>query len=263
YPAILDHPEKGAEAKKLYDDANQMLDTIILENWIEAKAVIGLFPAKSEKEDVVIYDPIVSSQQLATFHFLRNQKQKSDGTPNTCLADFISPNNDDTLGMFVVSAGFGIEKWIQQFEAAHDHYNSIMIKLLADRLAEALAEMIHAKVRKEYWAYESDAEIDFDSLIKEDFQGIRPAPGYPACPEHAEKEILFKMLDVENNIGVTLTENYSMYPAASVCGFYFSHPQSHYFNVGKISKEQVSDYAQRKGVSIETAEKWLASNLNY
>lgn len=263
YPAILDHPEKGAEAKKLYDDANQMLDTIILENWIEAKAVIGLFPAKSEKEDVVIYDPIVSSQQLATFHFLRNQKQKSDGTPNTCLADFISPNNDDTLGMFVVSAGFGIEKWIQQFEAAHDHYNSIMIKLLADRLAEALAEMMHAKVRKEYWAYESDAEIDFDKLIKEDFQGIRPAPGYPACPEHAEKEILFKMLDVENNIGVTLTENYSMYPAASVCGFYFSHPQSHYFNVGKISKEQVSDYAQRKGVSIETVEKWLASNLNY
>ncbi|MDP3353416.1 MAG: methionine synthase [Flavobacteriaceae bacterium] len=263
YPAIFEHPEKGVEAKKLYDDANQMLDSIIHENWIGAKAVIGLFPAKSEKEDIVIYNPKDPSQNLATFHFLRNQKQKSDETPNVCLADFIAPTSGDTLGMFVVSAGFGIEKWIQQFEVAHDDYSSIMIKLLADRLAEALAEMMHAQVRKEYWGYENDANIDFEKLIKEDFQGIRPAPGYPACPEHSEKEILFKVLDVEANIGVTLTENYSMYPAASVCGFYFSHPQSHYFNVGKISKEQVSDYANRKGISVETAEKWLAPNLNY
>ncbi|MDP2087914.1 MAG: methionine synthase [Flavobacteriaceae bacterium] len=263
YPAIFDHPEKGVEAKKLYDDANQMLDTVINESWIEAKAVIGLFPAKSEDEDIVIYDPKNSSQKLAAFCFLRSQKQKSEGTPNVCLADFISPNSGDTLGMFVVSAGFGIEKWIQQFETTHDDYSSIMIKLLADRLAEALAEMIHTQVRKEYWAYESDPKINFEQLLKEEFQGIRPAPGYPACPEHSEKEVLFKVLDVEANIGVSLTENFSMYPAASVCGFYFSHPQSHYFNVGKISKEQVSDYAKRKRVSIATAERWLGMNLNY
>lgn len=263
YPAIFDHPTKGVEARKLYDDANRMLDTIIKENWLGAKAVIGLFPAKAVHEDVILYKPENSTEQLATFSFLRSQKPKGAAASNPCLADFISPLSGDHLGMFVVSAGFGIEKWIEQFEAVHDDYSSIMLKLLADRLAEALAELMHARVRKEFWGYENDVTIDFEKLINEEYQGIRPAPGYPACPEHSEKEVLFRLLAVKETIGVDLTENYAMYPAASVCGFYFSHPASHYFNVGKLSKEQVQSYAKRKGVSIETAQKWLVNHLDY
>jgi 5-methyltetrahydrofolate--homocysteine methyltransferase len=262
YPAIFDHPEKGVEAKKIYEHANQMLDTIIKENWLGAKAVIGMFPARSQNEDVIIEESGSTLSNSTVLSFLRNQKKHSEGMPNKCLADFISPFSDDHIGMFVVSAGFGIEKWIQQFEAAHDDYNSIMLKLLADRLAEALAEMMHTRVRKEFWGYEKEGTIDYERLIKEDYQGIRPAPGYPACPEHSEKEVLFRLLNVKQAIGVELTENYSMYPAASVCGYYFSHPEAHYFNVGKISKEQVQNYAQRKGVSFETAEKWLVMNLS-
>ena len=264
YPAILTDDIVGAHASELYRDARQMLDRIVTEKWLTAKAVFGLWRASSTGDDVQVRDGDGSA--LATLHFLRQQVDKPGDRPDFCLADFIAPADsgvEDWIGGFAVTAGLGIEPHVARFEAAHDDYNSIMLKALADRLAEALAERLHQRVRREFWGYAADETLANDELIAEAYRGIRPAPGYPACPEHSEKETLFRMLDAERHIGVRLTESYAMYPTAAVSGYYFSHPGSQYFVVGRVSREQVEDYAKRKGVSLAQAERWLASNLDY
>jgi len=267
YPRILDDAEKGNEARKLFNDAKAMLDLIIGEKWLTARAVIGLFPAAStEDDDVVVYTDKARNKAAATLHFLRQQQQKPAGRPNRCLADFIAPANSgvgDYIGMFAVTAGIGIEEKIAEFEAAHDDYSAILLKSLADRLAEALAEMMHAEVRRRYWAYAADEALDNEALTREEYRGIRPAPGYPACPEHTEKATIWKLLEAEKAAGILLTETYAMHPGASVSGLYFAHPEACYFAVGKINRDQVEDYARRKGMSMEEAERWLAPNLGY
>lgn len=266
YPSIFEDPIKGEEAKKIFDDANVLLDKMIEGNWIKASGVIGIWPAHSIGEDIEIYTDDSRSEVLATFRFLRNQQQKEKDIPNLSLADFIAPKTSglkDYLGGFAVTAGTGLEEWTKKYEDDLDDYNSIMLKVLADRMAEAFAELMHHKVRKEFWAYDPDENLDIPSIIKEGYQGIRPAPGYPACPEHSDKEVLFQILEASKKAGIQLTENFAMYPPASVSGFYFAHPQAQYFNVGKIGRDQVSDYAARKGFSVEEAEKWLNVNLNY
>ena len=260
YPAILDDAIVGAQARELYRDARAMLQKIVDERWLRAKAVVGLWPAQGVGDDVVL------PTENTTLHFLRQQADKPADRPDFCLADFIAPREsgrEDWIGGFVVTAGLGIEEHIARFEADHDDYNAILLKSLADRLAEALAERMHERVRRELWGYAADESLDNDALIGEEYRGIRPAPGYPACPEHSEKATLFRLLDAEHNTGVKLTESYAMYPAAAVSGYYFSHPRSQYFVVGRVSKEQVEDYARRKGVSVQQAERWLASNLDY
>ena len=266
YPKIFNDPVKGEAAKKLFNDANQLLDKIIEKQMLEANGVIGFYPANSIGEDVEIYTNESRSKTLATFRFLRNQQQKSNNLPNLSLADFIAPKGsgmNDYLGFFAVTAGIGLEKWPEKFEKDHDDYSSIMLKVLADRLAEAFAELIHKRVRKKFWGYSSDEKIELAGLLKEEYKGIRPAPGYPACPEHSEKRVLFDLLEAEEKPGIKLTENFAMYPAASVSGYYFAHPVSQYFNVGKIGKDQVEDYAKRKEESVAQIEKWLNVNLNY
>ncbi|MEM6522420.1 MAG: methionine synthase [Bacteroidota bacterium] len=260
FPKILDDQVIGDEAKKLYQDANEMLDEIIDNQSLRAKAVIGLFPACAKGDDVEIMGKNVS------FHFLRQQGKKGKNIANVSLADFIAPSDSgsqDYLGGFAVTSGIGIERLIERYEKEHDDYKSIMVKALADRLAEAFAELMHEKVRKEFWGYATDEALNNEELIREKYMGIRPAPGYPACPDHTEKRTLFDLLQVEQNTGITLTESFAMYPASSVSGFYFSHPQSKYFGLGKIQKDQVEDYAARKGMSVEEVEKWLAPNLAY
>lgn len=261
YPKIFENKERGAEAKKLFDDAQKMLKQIIKEKWLAANGVIGIFPANAVKDDIEVYDPHARNG-IAVFHSIRQQTQKQDGNKNTALADFIQ-TSDDYIGAFAVSTGFGIEKWISKFEKDHDDYSSIMLKALADRLAEAFAELLHKKVRTEYWGYSQDEKFSNEELIKEKYQGIRPAPGYPAQPDHTEKITLWKLLDVEKNTGIKLTESLAMYPTAAVSGLYFAHPDAHYFSVGKIEKDQVADYAKRKGLKIEEVEKWLGSVLAY
>lgn len=264
YPKILQHDKLGEEATKLFNDAQTMLTDIIDNNKLQAKAVFGLFAANSDGDDVELYAD--NKNQLARFRFLRQQAQKEKNRANLCLADFVAPkhsNQQDYIGLFAVTAGIGIEPHVQAYEAADDHYHSIMLKALADRLAEAAAEYLHEYVRKTAWGYASEEALDNQALIRERYQGIRPAPGYPACPEHTEKGLLFSLLDVEKNIGLSLTESYAMYPTAAVSGFYFAHPETHYFGVGKIEKDQVEDYAKRKGMSVREVEKWLASSLNY
>jgi len=267
YPRILDDEEKGNEARKLHNDAKAMLKRIIDEKWLAARAVIGLFPAASTvNDDVTVYMDESRSETVATLHFLRQQQEKPPGKPNRCLSDFVAPADsgiNDYIGMFAVTAGIGIEKRVAEFEAAHDDYSAIMLKALADRLAEALAEMVHAQVRRDIWGYAADEALENDRLIREEYAGIRPAPGYPACPEHTEKGILWELLDAEANTGMTLTETYAMNPAASVSGIYFAHPDACYFAVGKINRDQVEDYARRKDISIGEAERWLAPNLGY
>jgi 5-methyltetrahydrofolate--homocysteine methyltransferase len=264
YPEILHDETVGQEAKKLFDDAQQMLQHIISEQWLQANAVIGIFAANAVEDDIEVYDE--NGNIIATFHTLRQQNKKAEGLPNYALADFIAPKHmgiQDYIGGFAVTAGIGIEKHLQRFEKENDDYHSIMLKALADRLAEAFAERMHEKVRKEYWGYAKHESLTNDELIKEKYQGIRPAPGYPACPDHTEKEILFELLQVEKNTGIRLTENYAMYPAASVCGLYFSHKEARYFGLGKIGKDQVEDYARRKRKQLSEIERWLAPNLNY
>ena len=261
FPQILEDKVVGEEATKLYKEANEMLDQIIDEGSLTANAVIGIYPTKSNGEDVEIISP-ESSEVVTTFHFLRQQGKKGAGIPNLSLRDFIAPEND-YIGAFAVTAGVGIEKLVQKFEADHDDYSSIMIKALADRLAEAFAELMHQKVRKELWGYACGEKLENDELIKEKYAGIRPAPGYPACPDHTEKQTLFDLLEVEKNTGISLTESYAMYPAASVSGLYFSHPESKYFGLGKIQKDQVVDYARRKRMEVKVIEKWLSQNLSY
>jgi 5-methyltetrahydrofolate--homocysteine methyltransferase len=266
FPDILTDPVMGEEATKLYRDANEMLDRITAGKWLTAKATFGLFPANSNGDDIEIYSNEKRTDAIFRFINLRNQTKKNDKTPNYCLADFIAPKETglhDYLGAFAVTAGTGIEDKLRDFENDRDDYSSIMIKILADRLAEAFTELIHLKVRKEFWGYQPDENLGLEDLLLEKYKGIRPAHGYPACPDHSEKITLFSMLDAEKTTGISLTENFSMYPAASVSGLIFAHPQSRYFFVGKIGRDQVDDYARRKNTDIATIERWLASNLNY
>ncbi|KAB2320085.1 methionine synthase [Betaproteobacteria bacterium SCN1] len=267
FPKILDDEVVGVEAKKLYADAQAMLKQMIAENWVEARAVFGLFPANSiNEDDIAIYVDESRKKMLMDWHNLRQQMKKPTGRANLCLADFVAPRETgirDYLGAFVVTAGIGEDERARAFEAAHDDYSAILFKALCDRLAEAFAEHLHLRVRREFWGYASDENLGNDDLIAEKYRGIRPAPGYPACPEHSEKAGLFHMLDATACIGVELTENYAMWPGASVSGFYLSHPDSQYFAVAKMEKDQVADYAQRKGWDLKTAERWLAPNLGY
>ncbi|WP_424964421.1 methionine synthase [Ekhidna sp.] len=257
YPAILENPTVGDEAKKLFKDAQEMLDEIISDKLLQANAVVGLFEVAREGDDVTV----IGHQH--SFHFLRQQGKKASGVPNLSLVDFINPKGNDFMGGFAVTAGIGLEKLIKMYKAEHDDYKEIMAKALTDRLAEAFAELMHEKVRKELWGYAADEKWSNEDLIKEKYQGIRPAPGYPACPDHTEKRTLFDLMEVEKNTGITLTESFAMYPAAAVSGFYFSHPDSKYFGLGKIGKDQVEDYSNRKQTKVEEVEKWLAPNLNY
>ena len=267
YPSIFEDKSVGAEAKKLFDDANRLLDQVIIENLLIANGVIGLFPANSVGiDDIEIYSDEKRNGVKRVLHTLRQQTQKSKSEPNIALADFIAPKEtsvEDYIGIFAVTTGIGIENLVDQFEKDHDDYNSIMTKAIADRLAEAFAEHLHELVRKEYWGYAADENYSKQEIIKENYIGIRPAPGYPAQPDHTEKPIIFSILDVEKNAGIKLTESMAMYPAASVSGLYFAHSDSKYFSVGKIEKDQVIDYHKRKGMSVEEIEKWLSPILNY
>ena len=266
YPAIFENKDYGSEAKKIFDDANKLLDQIIEEKLLTANGIVGLFPAASVEDDIEIFADESRKGILAELHTIRQQSIKSERLPNIALADFIAPkesNVKDYIGMFAVTTGIGIEKMIEKFEKDHDDYNSIMTKAIADRLAEAFAELLHAKVRKEIWGYASEENLPNDKLIAEEYAGIRPAPGYPAQPDHTEKLKIWKLLNVESETSISLTESLAMNPAASVCGLYFAHPQSKYFTVGKISKDQVEDYHKRKGISLKEAEKWLRPILNY
>jgi 5-methyltetrahydrofolate--homocysteine methyltransferase len=264
YPQILDDAIVGTQARELFADAQQMLDQVIAEKWLTAKAVAGLWPAHSVGDDIHVAP--VGAASAAILHCLRQQADKPDDRPNLCLADFIAPAGTgvaDWIGGFAVNAGIGIEPHLARFESQHDDYRSILLKSLADRLAEACAEWLHRKLRTELWGYAPDEALDVEALVREQYRGIRPAPGYPACPDHSEKSTLFTLLDAEANIGLRLTESFAMYPASSVSGLYFSHPGSQYFVVGRLSREQAADYAQRKGVPLAQVERWLASNLDY
>jgi 5-methyltetrahydrofolate--homocysteine methyltransferase len=266
YPDILNDPRQGEEARKLFADANQILNKIIREKSLTANGVIGIFPANSVGDDIEIYRDITRKQVIARFFNLRNQELKSDGSPNLCLSDFIAPVSSgkiDYIGAFAVTAGLGIEKLLAEYNKNLDDYQGIMVKALADRLAEAFTELIHFKIRKELWGYAPNEAMSLDELLLEKYQGIRPAHGYPACPDHSEKETLFGLLKAVKSTGITLTESFSMLPAASVSGLIFAHPQSRYFFVGNLSPDQVQDYATRKGMSVQLIESMLASNLNY
>ncbi|MGK2951897.1 MAG: methionine synthase [Thiobacillus sp.] len=267
YPKILSDEVVGAEATKLYHDAQAMLKTMVAESWVEARAVFGLFPANTiNDDDIEVYADVSREKVLMTWHNLRQQMKKPEGRANLCIADFIAPKSSglkDYLGAFVVTAGIGEDERAKAFEAAHDDYSAILFKSLCDRLAEAFAEHLHLRVRREFWGYASEEALANDELIAEKYQGIRPAPGYPACPEHSEKAPLFEVLDATTRIGVMLTENFAMWPGAAVSGFYLSHPDSQYFAVAKVERDQVEDYARRKGWTLAEAERWLAPNLAY
>lgn len=264
YPKILTDEVVGVEATKLFNDANAMLDKIIEEKWLSANASYGILPANSHGDDITVYDH--EGNKVETFHFLRQQRKMSNKVPNLCLSDFIAPQEagiTDYLGFFTVTAGLGIDEHVKRFESQHDDYSSILIKALADRLAEAFAEKLHQLIRTDFWGYSKNETLTNEDLILEKYQGIRPAPGYPACPDHTEKGNLFKLLDNENAIGVSLTESYAMLPTAAVSGFYFAHPDARYFGLGKINKDQLLDYAKRKMMDDETAERWLRPVLSY
>ena len=267
FPRILTDEVVGEAATKLFEDAKMMLQKIIDEKWLEARAVIGLFPANSvNDDDIEIYTDESRTEILSVQHAMRQQLKKSSKADNIALSDFVAPKESgikDYIGGFVVTTGLGIDAHVKRFEADHDDYNSIMLKALADRLAEAFAERMHERVRKEFWGYAADEKFDNDALIKETYRGIRPAPGYPACPDHTEKPDLFRILNATEITGVSLTESMAMTPTAAVSGWYFAHPESKYFGVGKIAKDQVESLAERKGMSFEEMEKWLGANLGY
>ena len=265
YPKILQDAVVGEAARHVFAEGQAMLKTIIAEKWLAANAVVGLFPANSVGDDIEIYTDESRSQVAMHFHNLRQQAQRPTGKPNYCLADFVAPRSagvKDYIGAFAVTSGIGIEARVQEFEARHDDYSAIMLKSLADRLAEAFAEHLHLRVRREFWGYAADETLDNEALVREEYRGIRPAPGYPACPDHTEKGDLFRLLAAPQ-IGITLTESYAMWPAAAVSGFYFSHPESQYFAIGKIGRDQAEDYARRKELPLSDTEKWLAPVLNY
>ena len=265
YPKILADPLRGEEAKKLFEDAQSMLQKIIAENWLSANGVIGFWPANTiNDDDIEVYEDDTRTVIKTVLHTLRQQTKKPANEPNIALADFIAPKGHaDYIGGFAVSTGFGIDDKVAAFEKDHDEYSSIMLKAIADRLAEAFSEYMHQLVRKEMWAYAKNEILTREELVQEEYVGIRPAQGYPACPEHTEKKLQFELLEVYKNTGITLTESYAMVPTAAVSGLYFSHPQSNYFGLGKITKEQVQDYAKRKGMNIVEAERWLSPNLGY
>jgi 5-methyltetrahydrofolate--homocysteine methyltransferase len=266
FPAILDDEKVGAAARSVFADAQDMLQRMAAERWFTARAVIGFFPANSDGDDILVFADETRGATAATLHTLRQQIARREGRANLALADFVAPRGSglaDYIGAFAVTAGLGEEAVTKRFKDKNDDYSAIMAKALADRLAEALAERTHQRARRDFWAYAPDEALSSADLIAEKYRGIRPAPGYPAQPDHTEKATLFKLLDGERAIGVKLTESFAMWPGASVCGLYFSHPESYYFGVGRIERDQVEDYARRKGWTAETAEKWLAPILNY
>ncbi len=269
YPAILDHPRHGEQARQLFEDGQQLLARIVEERLLEARGVYGFFPAGRVGDDVVIFADTGDRKPRATFHFLRQQLVKEDGSPNWCLADFIAPPASsgtarlpDHLGAFAVTAGHGLKELVEQFRADHDDYSAILAESLTDRLAEAFAECLHARVRRE-WQYGRDEQLTTEQLIAEDYRGIRPAAGYPACPDHTEKQTLWQLLDAERLTGIRLTESFAMWPGASVSGLYFAHPQAKYFAVGKLERDQVADLARRKQMDLRECERWLGPYLNY
>jgi 5-methyltetrahydrofolate--homocysteine methyltransferase len=264
YPEILDDPVVGEAASSLFQDAREMLAAIVRERWLQARAVFGLFPAASVGDDVVLYTDPSRAKVLETLCFLRQQRVKAAGRSNRCLADYVAPADAgpaDWAGLFAVTTGLGIERKLAEFEAAHDDYRAILLKALADRLAEAFTEHLHQRVRREYWGYAPDEDLDNESLIRECYQGIRPAPGYPGCPDHSEKAKLFRLLDAPGNVGMELTSGYAMLPAASVSGYYFAHPEAEYFVLGPVLPDQLEDYARRKGCSADEVRRLLPSNL--
>ena len=267
FPGILSDAVVGEAASSLFADANAMLDKIVTEKWLQAKAVLGFFPANSDDhDDLLVWGDSARTNSLMRLCHLRQQRSKPAGQAQNCLADYVAPTATgltDHVGAFAVTAGIGIEEHVERFEKEHDDYSAIILKALADRLAEASAEYLHERVRLDLWAYASDEQLSNDELISEQYAGIRPAPGYPACPDHTEKKKLWELLDVEASIGLKLTESYAMYPTAAVSGFYFSHPEARYFSVGKIDRDQLESFAERKGMSVVEAEKWLSPNLGY
>jgi 5-methyltetrahydrofolate--homocysteine methyltransferase len=266
YPAILGDPVVGAAARSLFDDARVLLDRIVRERLLTARGVFGLFPAASVGDDIQLYRGADRTQPFATIHTLRQQMAKPPGRPNLALADYVAPRESgvlDHVGAFAGTAGHGVDPLVAEFEGRHDDYNAILAKALADRLAEAFAERLHERVRREFWGYAGSETLENSELIREAYQGIRPAPGYPACPDHTEKGTIFDLLDVERLAGISLTESFAMMPTAAVSGWYFWHPDARYFGVGKIGRDQVEDYAKRKGMTVEDAERWLAPNLSY
>jgi 5-methyltetrahydrofolate--homocysteine methyltransferase len=266
YPAILEDPVVGAAARNLFDDARGLLDRIVRERLLTARAVFGLFPAAAVGDDIELYRDEARTRPLATIHTLRQQMAKPPGRPNLALADYVAPRDSvvaDHVGAFAVTAGVGLDALVAEFASRHDDYNAILAKALADRLAEAFAERLHERVRREFWGYARGESLDNVELIREAYQGIRPAPGYPACPDHTEKSTLFELLDVERRTGIALTESFAMTPTAAVSGWYFWHPEARYFGVGKIGRDQVEDYARRKGMTVADAERWLSPNLGY
>ena len=266
YPAILTDEVVGEEATKLFADAKKMLKDVVEGKWLQANAVIGLWPANAVGDDIELYQNEQRNTLLNTVHTLRQQNKKAASQANYALSDFVAPKESgiaDYMGGFAVTAGIGIEEHIARFEANHDDYNSIMIKAIADRLAEAFAERMHQRIRTEFWGYADESNLTVEQLITEQYRGIRPAPGYPACPDHTEKEILFNLLNATEATGITLTESFAMLPTAAVSGWYFGHPESKYFGLGKINKDQVVDYAQRKNMPLEDVERWLSPVLAY
>ncbi|MGE4014080.1 MAG: vitamin B12 dependent-methionine synthase activation domain-containing protein, partial [Alphaproteobacteria bacterium] len=267
FPDLLDDKIIGPAARSLYRDAQAMLKRAVRERWLTARAAIGFWPANADGDDIVLYTDETRRDEMARVHTLRQQMNKDgDGRHNLALADFVAPvesGRADYLGGFVVTAGIGLEARAQDFEAGQDDYNSILLKALGDRLAEAFAERMHERVRREFWGYAADENLDSAALIAEAYRGIRPAPGYPACPDHTEKRTLFGLLDAEAATGVRLTDSCAMWPTSSVAGFYFGHPKARYFGVGRIDRDQVADYAARKGMSVADVERWLAPNLAY
>jgi 5-methyltetrahydrofolate--homocysteine methyltransferase len=266
YPLIFDDPQAGEAARSLFSDAQAMLENIVREGWLEARAVVGFWPANADGDDIVLFENEARTAPLARLHTIRQQMSRESDKPNLALADFVAPRSTgaaDYLGGFVVTAGHGEESHIRRFEADKDDYSAILLRALADRFAEAFAERLHERVRREFWAYAPDESFTPDALIAETYRGIRPAPGYPAQPDHTEKGTLFRVLDAEQRAGVRLTESYAMWPASSVSGMYFSHPESRYFGTGRIERDQVENYAWRKNWSIGEAERWLGPLLNY
>jgi 5-methyltetrahydrofolate--homocysteine methyltransferase len=266
YPAILEDDKMGEAARGLFADAQKMLAKIIEGKWLTARAAVGFWPANAEGDDIILYGDKARKFPNETFYTLRQQMTREAGKPNLALSDFIAPRQTglaDYIGGFVVTAGLGEEEHVKRFEADKDDYSAILLRALADRLAEAFAERLHERVRKEFWGYVPDEDLSPQQLIAESYRGIRPAPGYPSQPDHTEKGLLFRLLDAETRAGVKLTESFAMWPGSSVSGLYFSHPESRYFGVGKIERDQVEDYARRKGWDMQTAERWLAPLLNY
>ncbi len=266
FPDILNSPTHGEVARKLYDDAQAMLDQLIAEKWITARGVYGFFPAAADGDDTILYTDDDRGSVLTVLHHLRQQGEHRDGIPNKSLADFVAPAETglaDYVGGFAVTAGIGLPERVKAFRDDLDDYNAILVEALGDRLAEAFAERLHQRVRTEFWGHVADEELSNEDLIAEKYSGIRPAPGYPACPDHTEKLTLWELLDVEQAAGITLTEGMAMWPGASVSGWYFSHPQSQYFVVGRVGRDQVAAYAERKGWTLAEAERWLSPNLGY